>query len=353
MGDFMTLHTGEPAPWVKFCTQSNPTFSLSSLAGRWVIFAAAPDAQTQAALVERLAALGSRLDGWNFMALAILADPAPVFATREETIGLRFISDADGATARQLGFGEAGGWLLLDPMLRIHAAAPIAGTEAFLAGLDALPAPADHAGARLSAPVLIVPRVFEPEICRRLVAHYDSVGGEASGVMREVDGRTVGVLDDFKRRRDAPVADAAFQRELRARILRRLVPEIERALQFRCTRIERYIVACYDAGTGGYFRPHRDNTTKGTAHRKFAVTINLNDDFDGGALRFPEFGERTYRPPSGGAVVFSCSMLHEATPVIRGRRYAFLPFLHDEEGERIRLENQAFLGPVAQPAVSA
>lgn len=349
-GPDMILRTGEPAPWARFCTQSNPKFNLSTLAGRWVIFAAAPNAHVQAELLDRLVALGPRLDGWNRLALVILPDPAPVLAARKETIGLRFISDADGATARQFGFGEAGGWLILDPMLRVYASAPIEETEAFLGGLEALPAPDDHAGVPLAAPVLIVPRVFEPEVCKRLIAHYEGDGGAASGVMREVDGRTVGVLDDFKRRRDASVTDTAFQRELLLRIRRRLTPEIERVLQFKCTRIERYIVACYDAGTGGYFRPHRDNTTKGTAHRKFAVTINLNDDFDGGALRFPEFGQRTYRPPPGGAVVFSCSMLHEATPVTRGRRYAFLPFLYDEEGERIRLENKAFLDPVAQPA---
>src|SRR3546814_20819717 len=75
-----------------------------------------------------------------------------------------------------------------------------------------------------------------------------------------------------------------------------------------------------------YFRPHRDNTTKGTAHRRFAVTLNLNaDEFEGGELRFPEFGPHLYKPPTGGAVVFSCSLLHEAMPVTKGRRYVFLP----------------------------
>ena len=84
--------------------------------------------------------------------------------------------------------------------------------------------------------------------------------------------------------------------------------------------------------SGGFFKPHRDNTTAGTAHRRFAVTINLNaGDYEGGDLRFPEFGSRTYRAPTGGAVVFSCALLHEATPVTRGKRYAFLPFLYDDE----------------------
>src|SRR6185503_17288459 len=126
-------------------------------------------------------------------------------------------------------------------------------------------------------------------------------------------------------------------------VRRRLTPAIRHAFQFAATRMERYIVACYEAGSG-HFRPHRDNTTRGTAHRRFAVTINLNaGDYDGGDLRFPEYGARTYRAPTGGAVVFSCSLLHEATPVTRGTRYAFLPFLYDDEAARIREENNPHL----------
>ena len=42
-------------------------------------------------------------------------------------------------------------------------------------------------------------------------------------------------------------------------------------------------------------------------------------------------------------MVFSCSLLHEATPVTRGERYGFLPFLYDDEGARIREENEKYL----------
>ncbi|MDP3175193.1 MAG: 2OG-Fe(II) oxygenase, partial [Phenylobacterium sp.] len=217
--------------------------------------------------------------------------------------------------------------------------------------IDALPAPDLHSGADIHAPVLIVPRIFEQDICQRLIAHYDAVGGSRSGVMRNIDGKTVGMIDNFKSRRDADVTDEAFRQQLRIRLARRLVPEIKKAFQFDVTRMERYIVACYDAGEGGYFRPHRDNTTPGTAHRRFAVTINLNaGDYDGGDLRFPEFGSRAYRAPTGGAVVFSCSLLHEALPVTRGRRYAFLPFLYDEAGAQIRIANQATIVNEAQTA---
>jgi predicted 2-oxoglutarate/Fe(II)-dependent dioxygenase YbiX len=109
------------------------------------------------------------------------------------------------------------------------------------------------------------------------------------------------------------------------------------------TRIERTIVACYDAAEAAHFRPHRDNTTRGTAHRKFAVTINLNDDYAGGDLAFPEYGPLSHRPPPGAALVFSCSLLHAVAPMRRGRRYAFLPFLYDEAGAQLRDANRAYL----------
>src|SRR6516165_398061 len=115
--------------------------------------------------------------------------------------------------------------------------------------------------------------------------------------MRVRDGKTVGVLDNFKRRKDAPVTHEGLMAETRARISQRLVPEIAKAFQFKACVMERFLVGCYDAEDGGYFNAHRDDSTPGTAHRKFAVTINLNaGEYEGGDLRFPEFGRQTYCP---------------------------------------------------------
>lgn len=203
----------------------------------------------------------------------------------------------------------------------------------------------------MTAPVLIVPRVLEPAFCRALIDGYEAQGGAPSGVMRTIDGKLVGQSDDFKRRRDAEIPPGPLADGLRQRIVQRLLPEIRRAFQFEATRIERYIVACYDAAEGGWFRPHRDNGAPETAHRKFAVSINLDSEaFEGGDLRFPEYGWRTYRAPTGGAVVFAAGVLHEATPVTRGRRYCTLPFLYDEAGAKLRAEVAA---RAAQAATSA
>jgi len=50
--------------------------------------------------------------------------------------------------------------------------------------------------------------------------------------------------------------------------------------------MDKYVVACYDSAQGGHFHRHRDNVNVGAQHRRFAVTINLNNDYDGCDLMF-------------------------------------------------------------------
>ena len=215
--------------------------------------------------------------------------------------------------------------------------------EAVMRILDAAPSIGALEGS--VAPVLVVPAVFEPELCRRLIGYHESTGGKPSGFMTERQGRTVERMDDdFKRRYDCLVEDEALGNACAERIRRRLVPLIARVFQFKATRMERHLVACYDGAEKGRFRAHRDDTTKGTAHRRFAVSLFLNTgEYSGGELRFPEFGARRYSAPAGGAAVFSCTLLHEALPVLEGRRYMFLPFLYDEAAARVRERNAHFL----------
>ncbi len=103
--------------------------------------------------------------------------------------------------------------------------------------------------------------------------------------------------------------------------------------------MDRNIVACYDSAISGHFYRHRDNVNAGAEHRRFAVTLNLNSDYDGCDLQFPEFGRGVYRAPAGGAVVFSCGALHQVTPITRGRRHAFLAFLYSEADAALRARN--------------
>jgi predicted 2-oxoglutarate/Fe(II)-dependent dioxygenase YbiX len=235
----------------------------------------------------------------------------------------------------------------LDQTLRVLGVFPFENTPDFhvatvLRFLEGLPSLQSLEG---FAPVLLVPNVFERAFCRSLIRLYEQHGGTESGYMKEMGGKTVQVLNrDNKRRSDHILADPQVLQAAEARLSRCLIPQIKNAFQFDASYIERYIVACYDAAVRGFFRKHRDDMTRGTAHQRFAVTINLNaEEYEGGDLSFPEFGPRCYRAPTGGAMVFSCRLMHQVTPVTKGKRYAFLPFLYDEEAAKIREANLSFL----------
>jgi predicted 2-oxoglutarate/Fe(II)-dependent dioxygenase YbiX/peroxiredoxin len=352
---------GEPAPWFEAQTTFNPRFAMASLGGRFValVFLGKASAPTCQTFVEQLAAAALPDNDDRHVRFAVSADPEdqqaqPIAAAFPKN---RIFLDSDNHVAGLYGVidrkaevperGYRAHWLILDPMLRIYARGSIERPDVFIATMRTLPSPDDHAriNGELWAPVLLVPRVLETELCKTLIEVYRNGQPSVSGFMRTENGRTVGKLDpSFKRRSDVTIEDRSLRNALVQRIHGRLVPEIKKSFQFTVNRIERYIVACYSAEDTGFFKAHRDNTTAGTAHRRFAVTINLNaEEHDGGELRFPEFGTRRYKAPTGGAVVFSCSLLHEALPVTRGLRYATLPFLYDDEGAAVRAANRKFL----------
>jgi len=355
------LRPGDPAPWFKVASLANPNYAFNSVAGRYVVlgFLGSMGRHEIQDAWRKLIVERQLFNDQRIALFGISVDPEDQAQSRimDDLPGIRFFLDFDLAVSRLYGVADAPTsngqnvsyrpqWIVLDPMLRILAILPLNESQKLGAYLAKLPPTDLHSGTEVPAPVLIVPRIFERDFCQSLIALYKNGESEDSGFMRESEGKTVAVTDyGFKRRRDHHITDESVRDAARARMIRRLVPEIRKAFQFQVTRMERYIVACYEAVTDGHFRPHRDDTTKGTAHRRFAVSINLNaEEYEGGDLRFPEFGSRTYRPPTGGAVVFSCSLLHEATTVTRGTRYAFLPFLYNEEAAKIREQNNAFLG---------
>jgi predicted 2-oxoglutarate/Fe(II)-dependent dioxygenase YbiX/peroxiredoxin len=343
---------GDPVPWFDAPLLTNGSFHLQVAAGRWIVLSFLGSPENPRAQAELAALLGdARLfDEDRIMFYGVLTappgDPTPYVS--RSTPAISFLADYDGAISRAFGAAAMPRTIVLDPMLRAVADIPwdfAAGHVQTVRGvLQGLPAVDDSAGVPLTAPVLIVPRVFDFALCDFLVQFYEKLGGKDSGFLLDTDGKTATVVDyRLKRRNDLLVAAPELRDVIRGQIVRRLVPAIERFFQFQATRMDRYIVACYDSAIGGHFYRHRDNVNAGAQHRRFAVTINLNSDYDGCDLVFPEFGRRVYRAPSGGAVVFSCGALHQVTPVTRGRRYAFLAFLYGEADAALREANNAKL----------
>ncbi len=178
------------------------------------------------------------------------------------------------------------------------------------------------------APVLIIPNVLDQATCRMLIDHWETHGHEQGKVHSTVDGKESTSIDvGMKERQHHPILDDAVHNKVAAIVSRRIAPELHKAFHLRRFRCSRFIIACYDADQGGYFRVHRDNWSPQVQDRLFALTLNLNSEYEGGELRFPEYGASRYKPETGSALLFSCSHLHEATSVTKGRRFVLLSML--------------------------
>jgi predicted 2-oxoglutarate/Fe(II)-dependent dioxygenase YbiX len=277
----------------------------------------------------------------GFDCLALVPEPPEQSARRATALDVSFplLGDSAGkireALRKMLGFGPRGTFtVLLDPNQRITAAMIDLDCGALVRGAieraRAMPRGGD-AGQYLKtvAPVLIVPDVLTPEQCRALIERWETLGHEEGEVASIVQGeQTQRVHKEIKSRRDHRIMDEGVLQELMALIGRRISPELSKAFGFAKFRFDRFVVTCYDSERNDYFRRHRDNQTPGTADRRFALTLNLNTgEYEGGGLTFPEYGPDRYDPPAGGAILFSCSLLHEALPITKGRRFTLLSFL--------------------------
>lgn len=171
-------------------------------------------------------------------------------------------------------------------------------------------------------PVLIIPDVLSPALLSEVLTLATEAPWIASG-MPTTAGELVPDAD-AKLRTDHVVGEPLAS-AIAAEIHRRILPEVDLAFGFSAQRFEGIKLVRYEIG--GHFHAHRDNGAPAVAHRRFAVTINLDRDYEGGGLRFLEFDHTPVVPPPGGAVVFSCSLQHQVVPVSAGTRHALITFL--------------------------
>jgi predicted 2-oxoglutarate/Fe(II)-dependent dioxygenase YbiX len=180
-----------------------------------------------------------------------------------------------------------------------------------------------------SAPVLVLPRVFEREFCAQVIRLWEKGDHKDSGVSSRYGN--VGMLD-LKRTEDYQINEPMMQKAISDRLAYRIGPELVKVFAYdREFGFDAHVVLSYSAEGRHFFGAHRDNGAPTTADRSFAVSLNLNDDFDGGELIFPEYSGVKVSPPLGGAAVFSCSVLHEALPVTRGRRFVLTTFFRTKK----------------------
>ena len=335
-----------------------PDFILPSLDGTPTRFYAKAGGTPTALLfsdtnqIDKILCFSEELKNRNSIKMSILAIlennlPLAQSVATENKIDFPVFLDPQGTikTTYRLVDDEKNIIFLLDPNLRVLTSIPLEDIQLAVKNLISVFTESrphvEPMEIKTQAPVLLLPNVLDPELCLHLINVWEIKGNVETGVELSQENRRQEVItSDSKSRRDHIVTDKKLLRFLSSSIGRRLMPEIQRAFAFKATRFEGFKIVCYDANTSGFFSAHRDNLSPSTAHRRFALSLNLNQDYEGGYLRFPEFGPNLYQPGVGEALVFSCSHLHEVTELINGRRFALLSFLFSEAGSQSRSKSK-------------
>lgn len=331
------LAVGDCAPYVRLPMANGRRGELQLYAGAPVaLFFVPADAPAAGPFVELL--IRRRADfeaaGVQPLIVAVGARAKRIRTPGRPTVWL----DEHGAVAQSFGSGPNGERaFLLDRNLRVvahHTGLTAGAVGALIDGGRAL-AEADLRPPRTIAPhppVLVVPDAIDAALRAALI--------EAWQAGDHFQGRTGSGAGSKVRLGHKVRTDVQLTRDVRARVdaalTGRLLPEIAKVFGFFPTRREAYKVGCYPADSGGFFGQHRDNFEPALAHRRVAMTLNLNDDFEGGRLVFPEYGPDGYAPAAGTAVIFPCALMHRVDPVTAGRRFTLVSFFHDEAGARLR-----------------
>jgi peroxiredoxin len=340
---YIALQPGEPAPWFRQRSNDHPYYAFDTAAGRYLVlcFLASSQEALGAGALKSVAEHRALFDDKTFSFFGVTMDRRDDAEKllQAQLPGIRHLFDFDGTVGKLYGAlpadmraNEANVpmrrfWVVVGPTLRVLHLFPFEanGDEqaALFHYLRSLPPPAMASGFAQNPPLIMLDNVFEPDLCQGIVTLF----------------RVRNKRDDYV------IEDGKIRQAIQIRVQRRILPEMLKAFQFRPTRMENYVVSSLGKKV---LPPHRDNMGRGVAHRRFSISINLNDDFAGGGLVFPEYSAQEFRAPAGGACVFSSSLLYADTPVPEGRRLTFRPFLFDDQAAQIHAQNAA-----SAPAMAA
>ena len=185
------------------------------------------------------------------------------------------------------------------------------------------------------APVLAVPNVLTPAECASMIDAFENNKTFTVRPPKPEELRGDFKIPVYEHNRqdrvDCIIRDQKMLQFLDERIFGRVVPMVKKAFAFDVTRREDLHIARYVGERGGNQMGHRDNVSAPTAHRRFALSMNLNDDYEGGDVVFQEFDNRGYKSPAGTAMIFSSSLLHEVRETTSGTRYTLISHFFNEQ----------------------
>jgi hypothetical protein len=165
-------------------------------------------------------------------------------------------------------------------------------------------------------PYLLVENVLSPDLLSRIIKYYDV--NESKRIYH----------NSKTKQRYHVYPDQELEIEIDNKLSRSLFPEIRKIFYFDVKYRETYKIASYDANNSGQFHAHRD-TTHPYQHRRYAMSLFLNDDYSGGEFELLEYGLKI-KPKKNSALVFPGICSHLVNKVTDGSRKVIISFFCNE-----------------------
>jgi hypothetical protein len=318
----MPLTVGGFVPWFSARNNNGDVAHIHLAAGKWVILVLT-SVHYKDSLLGKYSWLGD-LNASSWMSF-IVTDQV---IKHTDSIFLNVLSNVDSSEIEFLARSDPQ-IIVADPMLRIVAC--FRGEDSANQAQDYVTSLSGHDMSRFaanSAPILRLPYLLPKSYCQYLIELFDGNCAGTSECLMETNGIITGVTEpSLKSRKDIIIGPGPVFDFMSQKIHSIIWPAVERFLGGADVCMDRLLLSCYESAIGGRFVRHRDNVHITTSHRRFAVSIGLNEDFEGGEIFFPEFDRQGCKPSVGEAVIFSAGILHEVRPVLKGKRYVLLTFL--------------------------
>ena len=167
------------------------------------------------------------------------------------------------------------------------------------------------------APVLVINNAVDEILAKDLIDYIDA--HEDAGFVTD---------KDFKRRLHIHPS-TNLEKRLDDKLTKSVLPEIEKVFYSEISHRETDKICRYAGENSGKFGKHRD-TIFPHLHRRYAMTLVLNDDYEGGGIVFPEYNAKVLCVPKYGAVIFPGSLFHQVNEIGSGNRYVIISFFFGE-----------------------
>jgi hypothetical protein len=174
----------------------------------------------------------------------------------------------------------------------------------------------DKTNFAVQAPILLVENALSPELLAEVLQYYKDNINKTE------------LHNSATKNRLHVHPNLELERKLDNKISRSVLPEVRKIFYFNVKHRELYKISSYDSVTAGKFHSHRD-TQHPFQHRKYPMSLLLNDDYEGGEFILSEYGLKV-KPKANTAVIFPGICSHEVAKVTKGSRQTIITFFCSE-----------------------